>query len=53
MFQSKTPKSSRDVRHARKIRLRSDSSRDMRCTRAFNTQLLRVITELAIHNCLY
>ena len=46
MFQSKTPKSSRGVRHTRKFRLRTDALRDTRCTRAFNTQLPRVIEGL-------
>ena len=47
MFQSKKPNSSRGVRHARKFRLRTDASRDMR---ALNTQLPRVIAERAIHH---
>ena len=50
MFQSKKPNSSRGVRHARKFRLRTDASRDTRCSRALNTQLPRVITERAIHH---
>ena len=48
MFQSKKPNSSRGVRHARKFRLRTDSSRDTRCSRALNTQLPRVNAERAI-----
>ena len=32
MFQSKKPNSSRGVRHARKFRLRTDASRDTRCS---------------------
>ena len=50
MFQSKKPNSSRGVRHARKFRLRTDASRDTRCSRALNTQLPRVIAERAIHH---
>ena len=50
MFQSKKPNSSGGVRHARKFRSRTDASRYMRCSRAFNTQLPRVITERAIHH---
>ena len=50
MFQSKKPNSSRGVRHARKFRLRTDASRDTRCSRALNTQLPRVITERDIHH---
>ena len=50
MFQSKKPNSSRRVRHARKFRLRTDASRDMRCSRALNTQLFRVIAECDIHH---
>ena len=46
MFKSKTPKSSRDVRHAHKFILRTDASRDTR----LNTQLPRVIAERAIHH---
>ena len=49
MFQSKKPKSSCGVRHAGKFRLRSDASHSTRCSRAFNTQLPRVIAERAIH----
>ena len=45
MFQSKKPKSMRDVRHACKFCLRTDESRDTRCPRALNTQLPRVIAE--------
>ena len=50
MFQSKKPNSSRGVRHARKIRLRADASRDTRGSLALNTQLPRVIAERAIHH---
>ena len=50
MFQSKKPKSSLGVRHARKFRLRTDASRDMRPLRALNTQLPRVIAKRAIHH---
>ena len=50
MFQSKKPNSSRGVRHARKLRLRIDASRNTRCSRALITQLPRVITERAIHH---
>ena len=42
MIQSKKPNSSRGVRHARKFRLRTDASRDTRCSRVLNTQLPRV-----------
>ena len=44
MFQSKKPNSSR------KVRLRTDASRDTRRSRALNTQLPRVIAERAIHH---
>ena len=50
MFQSKKPNSSRGVSHARKFHLRTDASRDMRCSRALNTQLSRVKVERAIHH---
>ena len=50
MFQSKKPNSSRGVRHARKFRLRTDVSRDTRCSRMLNTQLPRIIAERAIHH---
>ena len=50
MFQSKKPNSSRGVRHARKIHLRTDASRNTRCSRALNTQVLRVKVERAIHH---
>ena len=50
MFQSKKPNSSRGVRHARKFLLRTDASRDTRCSRELNTQLPRVIAERAIHH---
>ena len=53
MFQSKKPNSSRGVRHARKFRLRTDASRNTRCSRALNTQLPRVIAERAIHHVQY
>ena len=49
MFQSNKPKSSHGVRHARKFRLRTDASRDSRCSRTLNTRLSRVIAERAIH----
>ena len=49
MFQSKKPKSLRSVRHASTFRLRTDASRDTRCSRAFNTQLPPVIAKRAIH----
>ena len=50
MFQSKKPNSSRGVRHARKFHLRTDASRDTRCSRALDTQLPRVKGERAIHH---
>ena len=50
MFQSKKPNSSRGVRHARKFRLRTDASRDTRCSRALNTQLPCVNPGRAIHH---
>ena len=50
MFQSKKPKSSRGVCHARKFCLRIDASHDTRSSRALNTQLPRVIAECAIHH---
>ena len=50
MFQSKKPNSSRGVRHARKFHLRTDASRDTRCSRALNTQLPRVNVKRAIHH---
>ena len=50
MFQSKKPNSSRGVRHERKFYLRTDASRDTRCSRALNTQLPRVKVERAIHH---
>ena len=37
-------------RHAHKFRLGTDASRDTRCSRALNTQLLRVIAERAIQH---
>ena len=48
MFQSKKPKSFRGVRHTCKFRLRTDASRDTRCSRALNTQLSCAIAERAI-----
>ena len=50
MFQSKKPNSSRAVCHAQKFRLRTDASRDTRCSRALNTQLPCIIAERAIHH---
>ena len=50
MFQSKKPNSARGVRHARKFGLRTDASRETRCSHALNTQLPRVIAERAIHH---
>ena len=50
MFQSKKPKSSRGVRHARKFCLRIDASHDTQCSRTLNTQQPRVIAERAIHH---
>ena len=50
MFQSKIPKSSHGVRHARKFRLRTDASRYTQCSRALDMQLPRVIAECAIHH---
>ena len=47
MFQSKKPKSSRGVRHARKFRLRTDALRDTRFSRVLNTQLPSIIAERA------
>ena len=49
MLQSKNPKSSRGIRHARKFRLCTDASRDTVCSREINTQLHRVIAEHGIH----
>ena len=46
MFQSKKPKLLGDVRHLCKFRLRTDASRDTRCSRALNRQLPRVIEGL-------
>ena len=48
----KKQKLSRDVRHARKFRLRTNASRDTRCSRALNKQLPWVIADRAIHHCL-
>ena len=42
--------SSGGARLARKFRLRTDASRDTRCSRALSTQLPRVIAECAIHH---
>ena len=50
IFQSKKPNSSRGVRHARKFHLRTDASRNTRCSRALNTQVPRVKGERAIHH---
>ena len=50
MFQSKKPNSSRGVCHAGKFRLRTDASRDTRCSRALYTQIPRVIAERAIYH---
>ena len=50
MFQFKKPNSSRGVRHARKFRLRTNASRDTRCSRALNTQPPCVIAERDIHH---
>ena len=50
MFQSKKPNSSRGIRHVRKFRLRTDASRDTRCSRTLNTQLLSIIAERAIQH---
>ena len=50
MFQSKKPNPSRGVHHARKFRLRTDASRDTRCSRALNMQLPRVIAQRTIHH---
>ena len=50
MFQSEIPKSSCGVRHVRKFRLRTDASRDTRCSRDLNTQLPRVIAERGINH---
>ena len=52
MFQSKKPKSSRDVRHAHKFRLCTDASRNTQCSRALITQLPSVNAERAIHHSL-
>ena len=49
MFQSKNPKSLRGIRHARKFCLRTDASRDRRCSHALTKQLPRVIAKRAIH----
>ena len=50
MFHSKKPNSSRGIRHTRKFRLRTNVSRDTRCSRALNTQLPLVIAERAIQH---
>ena len=52
MFQSKKPNSSRGVRHARKFGLRTDASRNTRCSRTLNMQLPRVIAERGIHHAI-
>ena len=49
MFQSKKPKSLRDVRHAHKFCLRTDASCDTWCSHTVNTQLPRIIAKHAIH----
>ena len=50
MFQSKKPESSCGIRHVRKFRLRTDASRDTRCSRALNMQLPCIIAESTIHH---
>ena len=50
MFQSKKPSSTRSVHHAREFRLRTDTSRDTRCSRALKKQPHRVIAERTIHH---
>ena len=50
MFQSKKSNSSRGVHHVHKFRLRTDASRNTRCSHTLNTQLPRVIAERAIHH---
>ena len=52
MFQTKKPKSSRGVHHAYKFRLRTDASRDTRCSLVLGTQLPSVFAERAIHHSL-
>ena len=39
-----------EIKFKRKFRLRTDVSRDTRCSRALNTQLPLVIAERAIHH---
>ena len=50
MFQFKKENSSRGVRDARKFRLRTDASRDTRCSLTLSTQLPSVIAERTIHH---
>ena len=50
MFQSKKPKSSSHISHARKFCLRTDASRDTGCSRESNTQLSHVIAEYTIYH---
>ena len=50
MFQSKKPKSSHGIRHARKFCLRTDASRDTRYSHALNMRLPHIIAEGAIHH---
>ena len=49
MFQSKKPKSLHGICHVRKLHLRTDASRDTRCSGALSAQLPCVIAEHAIH----
>ena len=49
-FNPRNQKSSRGIRYARKFRLRTDASRDTRCSHALDSQLPRVIAERAIHH---
>ena len=50
--QSKKPNSSRSIPHACTLCLRTDVSRDTRCSRALNTQLPRVTAEHTMHHIL-
>ena len=50
MFQSKKPNSACGVRRARKFCLRTDVSRDMRCSGTLDTQLPRDFAEHATHH---
>ena len=52
MFQSKKPKSSRNIHHARKFRVRTDASHDTQRSRELSTQLPHVIAERTIHHSL-